>query len=96
MAEVHEAAGAAQEGVQRAFIAYQEHKTAANLRTLEIAIQNMTPNINFAAKSLSEHAENVVQLERAGVEAFVVEKARQLQLDPAEIGFPELEAGGEP
>lgn len=91
MDEVHNAAAAAEAKVQDAFAAYQEKKTAANLRSLEIAIGHMTPNMDFAAKSLSEHAENVVQRARADVEAFVVQKAQQLGLDPADLGgLPEL------
>ena len=94
MDEVHTAALEAQAGVLVAFQAYSEKKTVGNLRTLQARIENMAPNIDFAAKSLSEHAENVVQRARADIEAFVVEKARQLQLDPADIGgFPQLERG---
>ena len=94
MDEVHGAAAAAEEKVQSAFAAYVEKKNAANLRALEIAISHMTPNMDYAAQSLSEHAENVVQRARADVEAFVLQKARQLGLDPAELGgLPELTVG---
>lgn len=94
MAEVHGAAARAQEKVQSAYKAYAEKKTAANLRALEIAISHMTPNMDFAAQSLTEHAENVVQRARADIEAYVVTKAQQLGLNPADIGgMPELGAG---
>lgn len=94
MDEVRAAAGEAQAKVQAAFAAYAEKKSAANLRALEIAIQHMTPNMAFAAESLTEHAENVVQRARADIEAFVIQKAQQLGLDPADIGgLPELTAG---
>jgi rubrerythrin len=96
MDEVHNAASVAQEKVQSAFAAYAEKKTASNLRDLEIAIGHMTPNIDFVAKSLTEHAENVVQRARADVEAFVVTKARQLGLNPADLGgVPELGVGSD-
>ncbi len=94
MDEVHDAASKAQAKVQDAFEAYRVKKTVANLRALEIAIGHMTPNMEFAASSLTEHAENVVQRARADIEAFVVQKANQLGLDPADIGvLPELGAG---
>lgn len=96
MDEVHGAAAHAEAKVREAFTAYKEHKTAGNLRDLEIAIGHMTPNIDFAAQSLSEHAENVVQRARADIEAFVVQKAQQLGLEPGDLGRPLLlEAGVE-
>lgn len=93
MDEVRSAAERAQEQVAAAFAAYKEHKTAGNLRTLEAAIANMPSNIAFAASSLTEHAENVVQRARADIEAFVVSKAEQLGLDPREVGQLELTEG---
>lgn len=94
MDEVRGAAAHAQANVEAAFAAYKERKTADNLRALEAAINNMTPNIAFAATSLTEHAENVVQRARADVEAFVATKARQLGLEPSEVGgFLELTTG---
>jgi hypothetical protein len=96
MNEVHSAAAEAQAKVQDAFATYAEKKNAANLRALEIAIGHMTPNMDFAAKSLSEHAENVVQRARADIEAFVVQKAQQLGLDASDIGgMPELTSGSD-
>lgn len=96
MDEVHGAAVEAQKAVQAAFAAYQEKKTAGNLRTLQATIQNMAPNIDFAARSLSEHAENVVQRAQADIEAFVVQKAQQIGLDPADLGgMPELTTGSD-
>jgi hypothetical protein len=95
MAEVEGAGAKAIEQVQAAFEAYRERKTAANLRTLEYAIKNMPANMTFAAKSLSEHAENVVQRARADVEAMVLAKAAQLGLEPGDLGvsLPQLSAG---
>lgn len=91
--EVRGAANKLLEDVQAAFAAYEEKKTVGNLRTLKAAIENLPSNMSFAAQSLTEHAENVVQKARADVEAFVVQKAHQLGLDPSELGTLELEAG---
>lgn len=93
MDEVHGAAAAAQAKVEEAFAAYAEKKNAANLRALEIAIGHMTPNMDFAAQSLSEHAENVVQRARVDIEAFMMQRAQQLGLDPTDIGILELTTG---
>lgn len=94
MDEARRAADKAAAEVAAAFAAYKAHKTAANLRSLQAAIENMPSNVKFAAKSLSEHAENVVQRARADIEAMVVAKAEQLGLDAAELGvMPQLEAG---
>lgn len=93
MDEVRDAASESTLKVQAAFAAYAEHKTAANLRTLEYAIKNMPANITFAAKSLSEHAENVVQRGRADIEAMVVSKAQQLGLEPADLGLAAAQLG---
>lgn len=95
MDEVADAASKAQEQVVAAFEAYNEHRTAANRRALEFAIRNMPANITFAAQSLTEHAENVVQRARADIEAMVVTKAAQLGIEPSALGFdtPQLTEG---
>lgn len=85
MDEVRDAAHKAQEEVLAAYVAYEEHKTAANLRSLRSTINNLPANIVYAAESLSEHAENVVQRARVDIEAFVTDKARQLGIEPGEI-----------
>lgn len=96
MDEVHNAAVAAQAAVKAAFDAYAEKRTAGNLRSLEFAIANMPANIEYAAKSLSEHAENVVQRAKVDIEAFVVDKAAQLAIEPSDISvLPELNVGSE-
>lgn len=93
-AEVRDAATKAIGDVREAFEAYKAHKTVGNLRHLQAMIDNMPSNVEFAAKSLSEHAENVVQRAKFDVEAYVTDRARQLGLDPAELGgLPELAAG---
>ena len=81
MKETREAAHRAAEQVAEAFAAYKEKKTVANLRHLEAMIANMPANVEFAAKSLSEHAENVVQRARADIEAMVAQHAAQLGIE---------------
>ena len=68
------------EGVQAAFQAVKEKPTKANLRDLEIALQNAVPNVEYAAKSMTEHVENVVTKARADIEAMVI-NANQLGID---------------
>jgi hypothetical protein len=94
MIEVRSAGDKALEEIREAFRVAQEKPTKANMRTLQARIDNAVPNMEFAAKSLSEHAENVVQRSRADIEAMVTAKARQLGLDPGDLGdAPQLEAG---
>lgn len=95
MNEVGRAATKAVEEIQAAFSAYQEKRTDANRRTLEYAIANAPGNMSFAAKSLTEHAENVVQRARADIEAMVVSKAEQLGIDPADVADTKLLEGGD-
>lgn len=85
MDEVNSAAEKAVGDIKKRFAVYLEHKTVANLRALESAIRNAPANISFAASSLTEHAENVVQRARADIEAMVVSKAERLGIDPREI-----------
>lgn len=95
MNEVDNAADKAIEKIQAAFEAYEAHKTKANRDTLKYAIQNAPANMSYAAKTLSEHAENVVQKARADVEAMVVSKADQLGIEPGEIADTHLLGRGE-
>lgn len=87
MKEVRGAADEALAEVQAAFAAYAEKKSAANLNTLKYAIANASPNMEFAAKSLTEHAENVVQKARVDIEAIVTSKAKQLGVAPDDLGI---------
>ena len=64
--------------IEEAWKVYKAKPNAANRRELELAIQNASSNIDYAAKSLTEHAEAVVQKARADIEAMVV-NAEQLQ-----------------
>jgi hypothetical protein len=93
MDEVREAAHRAISKVKRAFADYKEKKNVGNLRNLEAAIDNAPANMEFAAESLAEHAENVVQKARADIEAMVVAKAQQLGVEPGELGLRELTQG---
>lgn len=93
--EVRTAAAKAFERVAEAMAAYEEKKSAANLRDLHFAIQNAPSNIAFVGDSLTEHAENVVQKARVDIEAMVLAKAAQLGIEPGEVGTLEL-APGEP
>ena len=49
---------------------------------LHFAVQNATPNVDFAGKVLVQQAEDVVTKACADVEAFVAAKVRQLGVDP--------------
>ena len=81
MNETRKAADKMMEGVVEAFATYKEKKTVGNLRSLEAAIANAGSNVEFAASSLSRHAENVVTKARADIEAMVADHAARLQLE---------------
>lgn len=58
---------------------------------LHYAIENSGSNLTFAAKTLVEHTENVVQRARADIEAMVAQEAQRLGLTAAEAqGLVEL------
>lgn len=87
--EVRAAADAAMSKVQAAMAAYTEKRSAANLRSLQFAIDALPSNMTFAAESLTEHAEKVVQGMRADLEAMVDARARELGI---EVSLRELES----
>lgn len=95
MDEVDDAAHKALEEIRKTFSAYESHKTKANRDKLKYAIQNAPDNMGFAAKSLNEHAENVVQRARSDIEAMVVSKAEQMGIEPAEIADTHLLGRGD-
>lgn len=95
MDEVRTAGDEAIAKIEKAFEVYREKKSAANLRSLEAAIKNLPSNLHFAAESLSEHAENVVQRARADIEAMVAAKAEQLSLEASDVGVALLPEGDE-
>lgn len=82
--ETRQAADKAFAEIADALAAYEAHKTAGNLRTLHYAVANAGANVEFAAKSLTEHAENVVEKARADIEAMVVSHANRLKLTEAQ------------
>jgi hypothetical protein len=94
MSEVRIAGDRALEDIRTAFADAKEKPTKSNMKTLEARINNAVPNMEHVARSLSEHAENVVQRSRADIEAMVLTKAQQLGLNSAELReAPQLEAG---
>jgi hypothetical protein len=92
MKETHDAAERAFADVKKAFLIVKEKPTKANIRDLEIALQNATPNVDFAGKQLVKQAEDVVQKARADIEAMVTTRAAQLGITTQDI--PHLEIGG--
>ncbi len=80
MKEVRGAADRSLEEIREAFALVEEKPTKANIRNLGIVLGNAPANMTYAAKSLSEHAENVVQKARADMEAIVTARARELGL----------------
>lgn len=91
MAEVRNAADKALEKIREAFAAVEERPNKSNIRALKIAIEHMPANMAFAAQSLTDYTENVVQRATADIEAMVIAKAKYLGIDPAEVGvMPQL------
>lgn len=85
MVETREAADRAWATIREKLDAYVAHKTAANLRALQAAVDNATANVAFAGKMLVEHTENVVQRARADIEAMVTTRAAQLGLTAGDL-----------
>lgn len=96
---IDEARSAAEKSVaeiKAAFAAFEERPIKKNRDTLKYAIANAPANMVFAAKSLGEHAENVVTKAKADIEAEVQRVAEQRGLDPGDIGGTlQLSAGAE-
>lgn len=90
MDEVASAADKSLEKIREAFALVKERPNKTNIRNLEIVLGNAPANMKFAAKSLTEHTENVVTKARADLEAMVIAKAKQLGLDPEELGVQGL------
>jgi hypothetical protein len=82
---------AAEQAVQDAFERGAGKREMRDLlRTLRVRTENLPSNMEFAAKSLTEHVENVVTRARADVESMVVLAARSgLVLEG--LTFPVLE-----
>lgn len=93
MAEVHEAAELAFGRIKEALAVVDGLDAKAGvkdrreaMRSLRAAIQNATPNVDYAGRQLAEHAENVVQRARADIEAMAAQKAQQLALKADDDG----------
>lgn len=86
-AEVMEHATAVEEAIA------DKKGVVSAVRTLINKIRQQPSNANFAAKSLTEHAENVVSKASADIEAMMLRHAMQLGIDPADRPTLELEAG---
>ena len=94
--EVHEATAKTFGAIADALAAYQkvlddtggaaERRKA--LSWLHTTVDHTSGNLDFAAKSMAETAENVVQRAKADVEAFVTAQAVRLGLDPIELASP--------
>lgn len=88
VAEVKEGAHKTFDAIKEALAEYEAVIAAkggakerrAALSKLHHTVQNTAGNLAFAAESLSEHTENVVQKARADLEAMVINKAAQLGL----------------
>ena len=82
MRETREAAHTAFDAIQAALAEYEAKPSKARLQTLRAAVNNATPNVDFAGRSLGEHAENVVAKARADIEAMVALHAERLEIEP--------------
>jgi len=84
----HQAANKAFESIKAVFQRVKEKPTKANLRDMEIALQNAVPNVDFAGKTLVEHVENTVVKARADIEAMVARHAETLGIEPGSYTAP--------
>jgi hypothetical protein len=98
MGEVKDAAVQAFGGIRKAMAEYEkaiEDKAGAKiikekLRILHFAVENSGANMHYAAKTLVEHTENVVQRARADIEAMVNQVVEQRGLTAGETPVLEL------
>jgi hypothetical protein len=101
--EVQNAADKAFAQVKEAYAALEALPSNAGVKArreamsrVKWAIENAPKNISYAADTLTEHTENVVQRARADIEAMVVQKAEQMGLDSSGVMVPALTANPEP
>jgi hypothetical protein len=80
--EVRQKAQDALAEVREALEAVKAKPTKANVRALENRLENAPANLEFAAKRLTEHAEEVTTKAKADVEAYVIQKAQELGINP--------------
>ena len=95
MDEVATAGTKALKQIMECFEKVEEKPNKGNIRSLRRAIENAPSNMRFAAESLVEHSENVVQKARADIEAMVLTEATRLGIDPADLGGTHLLDSGE-
>lgn len=60
---------------------------------LHCTIQNAVPNVDFAGQQLIKQTEDVVMKARADIEAYVVQSAHKLGIEPGSVIVPVLEVG---
>jgi hypothetical protein len=95
--EVKGAAAKTYKYVREAFEKVKEKPNKGNIKNLEHALNGVENNLVFAANSMTEHAENVIQKARADIEAMVTAHAERLGIDPGElVGSLQLESGSSP
>jgi hypothetical protein len=94
--EVRAAAGRAYEDIQDALRKYEatlgslagKGSAAARraaMSRLRAAVANAAPNVEYAAKALNEHAEEVVEKSRADIEAMAAQAAERLGIPAIEV-----------
>ncbi len=106
MAETRQAAEEAFQSIQEAFQRLEEaistkaptKERNEALRSLKYTIQNAVPNVDYAGKKLVEQTEEVVQMAKYDIEAYVTAKALQLGVDTEALAVGDVLAldRGEP
>ncbi len=94
--EVRDKAKEAMAEVDAAMEAFSEKPNAAHKRRLAAAITNLPANMEFAASSLTEHAEKVVAKSKADIEAAAMAAAERMGIAPSRFIEIEEGAGGAP
>lgn len=98
-AETRSAAERQYARVAEALALVEEKPTKANIRALRMAVDSAGSNMEFAARSLTEHAEEVVTKARADIEAMAVLAARDMGLPeaaaPRLLALPGSDAGAD-
>ncbi len=94
-AEVRQAATEAYSHIQEAFREYEATLSDSGkgsalarknaIRKLSAAISNAVPNVEYAAKTLDRHTEEVVEQARGDIEAMAVRAAERLGISPGEV-----------
>lgn len=77
LAEIKNVAKKMFDGAMAALAAVELKPTKVNIRNLRIRMENSAPNVVFAAESLTEHVEAVVNKAKADIEAMSREADRR-------------------